>query len=217
LGIKTIVDNSYATPIFQNPIALGADMVVHSASKYLSGHSDVVGGVLVCSREDRESIFSGEYMTLGGTMSPMNAWLILRGLRTLTLRVKKSDENGMKISSFLQHQPGIEKVYYPFLPEHPGFEVAKKQMRGCGGLMSVELKTRDSEKIARFVNSLKYFLLACSWGSYESLCFPAAAMVSSANYHSGPFPPNLVRLYCGLDDASHLEEDLERALFLSGI
>jgi cystathionine beta-lyase/cystathionine gamma-synthase len=216
-GIKTIVDNSYSTPIFQNPIVLGADMVVHSASKYLSGHSDVVGGVLVCSNEDRERIFSGEYMTLGGTMSPMNAWLILRGLRTLQLRVKKSDENGMKISGFLASHPAVEKVYYPFLPSHPGHEIAKKQMSGCGGLMSIELKTKELEKISAFTNSLKYFLLACSWGSYESLCFPAAAMVSSSNYHSGPFPPNLVRLYCGLDEAEHLQDDLENALFLSGI
>jgi cystathionine beta-lyase/cystathionine gamma-synthase len=216
-GIKTIVDNSYSTPIFQNPIVLGADMVVHSASKYLSGHSDVVGGVLVCSNEDRERIFSGEYMTLGGTMSPMNAWLILRGLRTLQLRVKKSDENGMKISGFLASHPAVEKVYYPFLPSHPGHEIAKKQMSGCGGLMSIELKTKELEKISAFTNSLKYFLLACSWGSYESLCFPAAAMVSSSNYHSGPFPPNLVRFYCGLDEAEHLQDDLENALFLSGI
>jgi cystathionine beta-lyase/cystathionine gamma-synthase len=216
-GIKIIADNSYATPIFQKPIALGADMVVHSATKYFSGHSDALGGLLICSEEDREKIFRNEYMTLGATMSPMNAWLILRGLRTLPIRLKKSHETGMEVAGFLASHPGVKKLNYPFHPSHPQHRLAVSQMKGCGGLMSFELNSEDPEKIENFCNSLKYFLLACSWGSYESLCFPAIGLVSSANYSKNPFPIGLIRLYCGLEDAAFLIEDLNQAFIRAGI
>ena len=150
-------------------------------------------------------------------MSPMNAWLILRGLRTLDIRLKKSDETGRKMAEFLAGHPAVEKVYYPFHASHPQYEIARKQMKGAGGLMSFTLKTDDISKIEAFCNGLKYFLLACSWGSYESLCFPAAALVSSSNYHSSPFPPNMFRIYCGLEEADLLIEDIRHSLFLSGI
>jgi len=216
-GLVVMVDNSYSTPLFQKPLALGADMVIHSASKYFSGHSDVIGGALICSKKHKEMIFAGEYMTMGGTMSPLNAWLILRGLRTLDIRLKKSDETGRKMAGFLAVHPAIEKVYYPFHPSHPQYEIAIKQMKGAGGLLSFKLKSEDPAKIEAFCDALKYFLLACSWGSYESLCFPAAALVSSANYHSSPFPPNLFRIYCGLEDADLLIADIKNALFSSGL
>ena len=216
-GIKVIIDNSYATPLFQKPIELGADIVIHSATKYLSGHSDAVGGALICGKEDREKIFKGEYMTLGGTMSPINAWLILRGLRTLPIRLKKSHENGMAVAGFLANHPKIKKVYYPFHPSHPQFDLAQKQMKGAGGLLSFELNTEDLTKVDTFCNSLRYFLLACSWGSYESLCFPAAALITSSNYQKNSFNKSLVRIYCGLEDAENLVDDLNNALFLAGI
>lgn len=217
LGITTIVDNSYSTPIFQKPLLLGADMVVHSATKYFSGHSDAVGGILVCKKDKREKIFAGEYMTWGGTMSPMNAWLILRGLRTLPIRLKKSQENGMAVAEWLSKQPKIKQLRYPFHSSHPQFELAQKQMGGAGGLLSFVLDTEDFGKIEKFCNSLRYFLLACSWGGYESLCFPTAALVSSANYQKANQNPGLVRLYCGLEEKENLVADIENALFLSGI
>jgi cystathionine beta-lyase len=216
-GIVSIVDNSYATPIFQKPLALGADISIHSASKYLSGHSDVVGGALICSAEHKERIFAGEFMTLGGIMSPMNAWLVLRGLRTLEIRLKKSHENGMAVARFLEQHPSVEKVFYPWLESHPGNSIARKQMTGAGGLLSVRFKSKDINKIEAFANQLRYFLLACSWGSYESLCFPQAALCDSANYQSARVDPSMFRLYCGLDEAENLMGDLERAIFLSGI
>lgn len=216
-GIRVLVDNSYCTPLFQKPLSLGADIVIHSASKYLSGHSDAVGGVLVCSREDREKIFASEYMTLGGIMSPMNAWLILRGLRTLSVRLRKSHENGMAVAAFLAGHRAVEQVSYPFHPSHPQYELARRQMEGAGGLMSFTLKTRDMEKIEAFTNHLRIFLLACSWGSYESLCFPAAALQTSANYSTSPFPPHMFRIYCGLEESITLIRDLENAFFSAGL
>lgn len=216
-GIKVIVDNSYSTPLFQKPLELGADMVVHSATKYFSGHSDALGGILVCSAEDREVIFKNEYMTWGGTMSPMNAWLILRGLRTLAIRIQKSHENGMKVAKYLAHHSKVKKVNYPFLESHPQFDVATKQMKGCGGLLSFELDSSSPEKVEKFCNSLQFFLLACSWGSYESLCFPAISLSTSANYSKNPFPLGLIRIYCGLEEADNLIDDLESALIKSGL
>lgn len=216
-GVVTIVDNSYATPIFQKPLALGADISIHSASKYLSGHSDVVGGALICSAEHKERIFAGEFMTLGGIMSPMSAWLILRGLRTLEIRLKKSHENGLAVARFLEQHPSVDQVFYPWLENHAGYEIARKQMTGAGGLLSVRFKSQDESKISAFANHLQYFLLACSWGSYESLCFPQAALCDSANYQSARVDPSIFRLYCGLDDAENLIADLDRAIFLSSI
>jgi cystathionine beta-lyase/cystathionine gamma-synthase len=212
LGIKVIIDNSYATPLFQNPIKLGADMVVHTATKYLAGHSDALGGVLVCSREDREKIFAGEYMTIGGVMAPMNAWLILRGLRTLQLRLEKSAANGLAVARFLEAHPMVERVWFPWLESHPQHKLAQKQMNGCGGLLSFTIKTSDARHVERFVNALKIFLLACSWGSYESLCYPALAAMDSGNYGNSPYPFNMVRIYCGLESAESQISDLDQAL-----
>ncbi len=211
-GIKVIVDNSYATPLFQNPLKLGADIVVHTATKYLSGHSDALGGVLICSREDREKIFSGEYMTIGGVMAPMNAWLILRGLRTLPLRLEKSAENGLKVARFLESHPAVERVWFPWLESFEGHQLARKQMKGCGGLLSFTLKTDKPEIVEAFVDKLKVFLLACSWGSYESLCYPAMAASDSGNYGNSPHPFNMIRLYCGLESSETMLEDLGEAL-----
>lgn len=217
LGIQMIVDNSYSTPFFQKPLALGADIVVHSATKYFAGHSDALGGILICSKEKREQIFAGEYMTLGGTMSPMNAWLILRGLRTLPIRLKKSHENGMEVADWLSKHPKIKKVNFPFHPSHPQFDLAQRQMTGSGGLMSFELDTDNLEVVDAFCNHLQYFLLACSWGGYESLCFPSAALVTSTNYGQYSHTIGLMRIYCGLEDAENLIDDLNQAIIFSGI
>jgi len=212
MGIKVIIDNSYASPLYQNPLKLGADIVVHTATKYLAGHSDALGGMLICSREDREKIFAGEYMTIGGVMAPMNAWLILRGLRTLALRLEKSAANGLAVARFLEAHAMIERVWFPWLESHPGHQIARKQMSGCGGLLSFTLRTNDPKQVERFVNSLKVFLLACSWGSYESLCYPALAAMDSGNYGNSPYPMNMVRIYCGLESSETQIADLDQAL-----
>lgn len=212
-NLITVFDNSYATPINQNPIALGIDIVIHSGTKYLSGHSDTVAGVLCASKMITKKIFASEYMTLGGVISPLNAWLLLRGLRTLPLRMKQVAETTPKIVDFLANHPKIEEVFYPFHQKNPQFALAKKQMKQGTGQFTIALKTDNQEKVERFCEKLHHFLLAVSWGSYESLIFPACALpLQTGNYKSGDLKPNWVRFSVGFEEADTLIADLENAL-----
>ncbi|MEL6192956.1 MAG: PLP-dependent aspartate aminotransferase family protein [Bacteroidota bacterium] len=210
-GIRTICDNSYASPINQNPIEMGIDIVIHSATKYLSGHSDVIAGALCTSREIAEKIFQSEYMTIGAILSPHDAWLLMRGIRTLPLRMQRVAETTPKIVEYLAAHPLVDKVYYPFLADNPQHELAKKQMRQAGGQFSIELKVDSIEKVDAFCNSLKTFLMACSWGGYESLIFPISTLYQSANYAETTLPWNFIRFYVGLEEAAYLIADLEQA------
>lgn len=211
-GIVTILDNSYATPINQAVIPMGIDIAAHSASKYLSGHSDMVAGVLCTSRKIAEQIFGGEYMTLGGIISPNEAWLMLRGLRTLPVRLDRVAESTPKVVAFLEQHPLIEKVYYPFSESFPQYELTQKQMVKPGGQFSIELKARDIAAAERFCDHLKRFLMACSWGGHESLIFPICALYDSQNYGQTELPWNFVRMYVGLEDPDLLIQDLSQAL-----
>ncbi len=210
-GITTICDNSYATPLNQNPIKLGVDIVCHSATKYISGHSDVVGGVLCSTTERIRKIFEGEYMTLGGIISPHDAALMIRGLRTLPVRVKHANETGMRLLEYLENHPKIQKVYYPFANDNPQRNLALQQMSGAGSMLSVELKASDMKQVEEFCNRLKLFLITCSWGSYESLVFPACALYDTQNYSATTLPWNFVRLYAGLEPVEEIIADLEQA------
>lgn len=205
-NILTILDNSYSTPLYQKASEFGIDIVCHSATKYLSGHSDVVAGVVCSSSIQIQKIFYTDFMNIGGILSAQDAALLLRGLRTLPIRLQKISETTMKVVNFLENHPKISKIYYPFSSSHPQFVLAKNQMKGCSGLFSIELNTNDPQKIENFCNSLRYFLLACSWGSYESLIFPAIAIT--------PFPENwkLIRISIGLDEPETLINDLQQAL-----
>lgn len=211
-GIVTIVDNSYSSPINQRPVELGADMVVHSASKYLGGHSDIVAGILCGSKERIDRIFESELMTLGGIISPHDAWLMIRGLRTLKLRMDRVSSSGEKVAEFLENHPKVEKVFYPFSKSNPQYELAKKQMSACAGMCSVLMKVEKMEQVEKFVNGLQRFLIACSWGGHESLVFPACALYDSQNYDNPGLPWNLVRFYIGLEEPEALIEDIEQAL-----
>ena len=210
--IITVCDNSYSTPLFQQPIKMGIDMVVHSASKYISGHSDLVAGVLCGSNKKVASIFKSEYMSIGGIIGPQEAWLMIRGLRTFKLRVERSSQSAMKVLSFLENHDKIEKVFYPFSSSFPQLELAKKQMKGCGGMFSVLIKTSSMEGVEKFCDSLKLFLMACSWGGHESLLFPTCALLESQNYKNSELPWNMVRIYIGLEEPELLIEDLAQAL-----
>ncbi len=210
--IITVLDNSYATPVNQPAISLGIDITTHSASKYLSGHSDVVAGVLCCSREMAEKIFEGEYMTLGGIISPQNAWLMIRGLRTLGIRLDRVAQSTPRIVSFLEQHPKIEKVIYPFSESFPQYALTQKQMLRPGGMFSILLKAPDIAGCERFVNALQRFLLACSWGGHESLIFPICTLYGSQNYSESPLPWNFARIYIGLEEPEALIADLEQAL-----
>jgi cystathionine beta-lyase len=211
-GIRTVIDNSYATPLNMRPIEMGIDIVIHSASKYLSGHSDMVAGVLCTSRALAEQIFQGEYMTLGGIISPHEAWLMIRGLRTLAIRMDRVADTGAKVVAYLEQHPKIERVMYPFSPSHPQYDLARQQMRQGTGQFSILLKAPDIAAAERFSDALKRFLLACSWGGHESLQFPICTLHTSQNYSETILPWNFVRLYVGLEDADVLIADLEQAL-----
>ena len=211
-GILTIMDNSYGTPLYQNPKKIGIDIIIHTATKYLSGHSDVLAGVICADREMTKKIFEAELMTLGSVISPHDAWLMIRGLRTLPLRLKQSSSSAIKIAEYLSDHPKIEKLIFPFHPSHTQYDLAKRQMSGCSGMFSVLLETDSFEKIEKFCESLRMFLMAVSWGGFESLVFPAIAMFEQGSANESDVPWNLVRLYIGLEEPEELIKDINDAL-----
>jgi cystathionine beta-lyase/cystathionine gamma-synthase len=211
-GIITIIDNSYCSPLFQQPIKLGIDLVAQSATKYIGGHSDVVGGVLTGSRAIIKQIFENEFMSFGTTLSPNSAWLLLRGLRTLPLRLHRSFESAKLITAWLSKHEAIEKVIWPFSPDFEQRELAAEQMMGCGGLFSIILKDSSLERIESFCNNLQHILIAVSWGGHESLIIPSIASIKKDDYRIDVKHHQLVRLYIGLEDPDYLIADLNSAL-----
>lgn len=209
--ITTVIDNSYSSPINQTPIDMGVDIVLHSATKYLNGHSDVLAGVVCGSKERIMKMMAEEYMTIGSIISAQDAGLILRGLRTLELRVNRSSESTKKIIDFLENHPKIKQLNYPFSSRNPQLHLAKKQMKQGGGLFSISLNAEKVEQVEKFCDSLKRFLMATSWGGYESLIFPTCALEASKSFEN-PLPWNFVRIYIGLEDSDLLIEDLRQAL-----
>jgi len=214
-GIITICDNSYSSPLNQNPISLGIDIVTHSATKYLNGHSDVVVGVLCSTKEMIKKIFYSEYMTLGTNISPHDAWLVLRGMRTLDIRLEKSQNNALQVVQFLENHPKVAKLIYPFSTTHPQYELARKQMRGSGGLFSVEFHCNDQKKMELFCESMaEVFLMAVSWGGYESLQVPAVSFYQVHPGETPSLPFTMVRYYCGLENPERMIACFEKSLKL---
>ena len=210
-GILTLCDNSYNSPLFQNPIDLGIDMVAHSGTKYLNGHSDVVCGVLAGSAAHMRQVMSREFMTLGAAPSPHDAWLLMRGLRTLELRVNRSADNAEQVARFLEAHPKVKRVHWPFLESHPQHALARRQMKRCGGLVTIELDAPDEAAVERFCDNLKRFLIAVSWGGFESLQWPVCALKGPSGYYTD-LPFTMVRLYIGIEDPALLIADLDQAL-----
>lgn len=211
-NIITMIDNSYSSPLYQQPITYGIDLVAQSATKYLGGHSDVVAGVLTGKKSLLESIFNNEYLNIGAVLAPQNAWLLLRGLRTLELRLDRSSQTAEKIIEYLENHPKVDRVVYPFHQDNPQLDIAKKQMKKCSGLFSFTLKGAELTQIENFCNSLKHFVMAVSWGGHESLIFPACAGKSKSHFNIHNERHRLIRLYVGLEDADYLIKDLEQAL-----
>jgi cystathionine beta-lyase/cystathionine gamma-synthase len=213
-GIRTLCDNSYATPLNQSPLALGVDLVAHSATKYLNGHSDVVAGALCGSAALLREVFRGPYMTFGAILSPHDAWLAIRGLRTLPIRMQRIAATTAEVLAFLQAHPRVRRTYSPHAADNPQLGLSERQLRGASGLLTIELDADDVAAVERFCDGLERFLMTVSWGGYESLVFPVCA-VFPANAPLRPpagLPLSLVRLSIGLEDASVLIADLERAL-----
>jgi cystathionine beta-lyase len=206
-GITTVIDNSWASPFFQNPIELGIDLVLHSATKYLGGHSDVVAGVVMGPRDRMERLSAWEGRLLGGILDPFAAWLLLRGVRTLPLRMERHQENGLGVARFLEVHAAVARVHYPGLESHPQHELGRRQMRGFSGLMSLELRDASKEATLRFVDGLRHFGIGVSWGGFESLAIPFTHAPAG-----GADPTWAVRLSVGLETLDDLLADLDQAL-----
>jgi len=215
-NILFAVDNTFATPYLQRPLDLGADVVMHSATKYLGGHSDVIAGALIIKDAALGEQLHFQQFATGATLGPMDSFLVLRGIKTLHLRMQRHCENGEKVVSFLKSHPKIGKVYFPGLPDHPYHEVAKKQMSGFGGMVSFDFKSGAKADAVKFLESLKVFTLAESLGGVESLANHPALMTHASipeeKRREIGITDDLVRLSVGIEDADDLIEDLKQAL-----
>jgi len=214
-GALLVVDNTFASPWFQRPLELGADIVVHSTTKYLGGHSDVIGGAVVTSRKKEYGELKFYQNAAGAVPGPWDCWLVLRGLKTLAVRMREHDRNARHLAGVLEAHPGVEHVFYPGLLSHPQHDLAARQMTGFGGMISLELRG-GLAAVELFVSRLKLFTLGESLGGVESLvCYPPRmthASVPSEERHRRGIHDNLVRLSVGIENQADLQEDLEKAL-----
>jgi cystathionine beta-lyase/cystathionine gamma-synthase len=211
-NIVTIIDNTYCTSLLQRPIAMGIDIVLYSGTKYHAGHSDVVAGIVCGSKAYIEKLFQTEYMNIGGIISPLNAWLMIRSLRTLPLRLQASGKGAAAVADFLASRPEVEQLIYPMHPSFPQYALAQQQMKGASGILSILLKADNLEQIERFANALDRFLIAVSWGGHESLVLPVSGLVHSPAELHPTLPWNLVRFYIGLEDPAVLIENISQSL-----
>ena len=215
-NILVAVDNTFATPYIQRPIDLGADIVMHSATKYLGGHSDVVAGALVAKTPELGEQLHFIQFASGGILGPHDSYLVLRGIKTLSLRMQRHSENGVKVAEFLENHPAIDKVFYPGSKNHPQYELAKKQMAEFGGMVSFTFKSGKKEDAIKFLENLKVFTLAESLGGVESLANHPALMTHASipadKRAELGITDDLVRLSAGIEDIEDLIADLEQAL-----
>ena len=209
--ITTLIDNSYCTPLYQRPMEMGIDMAMQTATKYIGGHSDTLGGVLSGSGAAIRKIFDSELMTLGSGIQPFNAWMLIRGLRTLPARLERIHHTTEKVIQFLLQRPEVERIIFPLHPSFPQYELAKQQMRGGAGLLTMVLATRERENIVRFCESLQHIMMAVSWGGHESLVIPKCAGIPKAEFNGDDQEHRYVRLYCGLEEPDYLINDLQQA------
>ncbi len=213
-GALLMVDNTFASPVNQNPIELGADVVLHSLTKYINGHADLIGGAAVGSRENVHTI-KLERRVFGGNMDPIPAWLVLRGMKTMALRVKQQNSNAMALAEFLSSHRRVARVHYPGLKTHPQHQLAKRQMRGFGGMLSFEVKG-TAKDAAKFTESLKIATLAASLGGVETLVSQPHTMthtqMSAKEREETGMPETLIRVSVGIEDVDDLIDDFRRAL-----
>lgn len=216
-GIVTVIDNSYCTPIYQRPVELGIDLAMQTTTKYINGHSDTVGGVLSGTHVMIKKIFDSEYLNMGIGTSPFNAWLMIRGLRTLPARLERITATTERLLQFLHQEPAIEEVIFPLDPSFPQYELAKRQMKGACGLVTVVLKANTRAKIVTFCESLRHILMAVSWGGHESLALPKCASLTDDQFDPANREHRMVRLYFGLEEPAYLEADIRQALAIANL
>src|SRR6187399_3398296 len=211
-NIRTFIDNSYCTPLYQKPIEMGIDMAMQTATKYIGGHSDTLGGVLSGSHAMMKKIFDSEYLNIGSGIQPFNAWLLIRGLRTFPARIDRITKTSLEVLKFLKAHPKIESVIFPLDESFPQYQLAKQQMTGACGLMTMVLKTNKRDEIVKFCESLQHIMMAVSWGGHESLVIPKCSGIPVAEFNASISEHRFVRLYVGLEDADYLIRDLDQAL-----
>ena len=215
-GIKTVIDNTWATPHFQKPLEMGVDLEVHSCSKYLGGHSDIVAGVVIGREKDILDISLNEHQLLGAKMAPFEAWLLTRSLRTFQMRMERHQQSALQIAEYLEKHSMVRRVIYPGLASFPQYDLGRSQMSGYSGLMSFELATDDLEAVKRFVNGLRIFRIGVSWGGHESLVYAPAISylkeMSEERFREMGIAPGLIRISVGLENRGDLARDLEQAI-----
>jgi cystathionine beta-lyase/cystathionine gamma-synthase len=211
-GIHTLIDNSYCTPLYQKPVEMGIDMVMQTATKYIGGHSDTLGGVLCGTQEMMKKIFNSEYLNIGSGIQPFNAWLLIRGLRTLPARIERITKTTREVVQYMKQHPKVESILFPLDESFPQYILAKQQMKGACGLFTFVLKTDNRESVVRFCESLQHIMMAVSWGGHESLIIPKCAGLKQGEFDPANIEHRYVRMYTGLEDAAYLIKDLEQAL-----
>ncbi|MGK2860786.1 MAG: trans-sulfuration enzyme family protein [Chitinophagaceae bacterium] len=211
-GITTLIDNSYCTPLHQEVIKMGVDLAMQTATKYIGGHSDTLGGVLCGSQEMIRKIFASEYLNIGSGIQPFNAWLLIRGLRTLPIRLDRINRSTTELLKYLKGHAKVDSVLFPFDPSFPQYELARQQMKNGGGLITFFLKTRRREDIVHFCESINRFMMAVSWGGHESLILPKCAGFPVSAFNGDDPEHRSVRMYVGLEEPAYLIADLEQAL-----
>lgn len=213
-GIPTFMDNTFATPFNHKPLEMGINLVMHSATKYLGGHSDLIGGVVAGGEGLMRKVMSSRYV-FGGIPDPQSAWLLMRGVKTLKVRMEAHNQNGMKVAQFLENHPRVDRVYYPGLKNHPQHRLAKNQMNGFGGMVSFEVRG-GNDALGQFLGRLRICQLAVSLGAIESLICPPALTthrrLSKSERIRAGIKDNLVRLSVGIEDAQDVIDDLDQAL-----
>lgn len=210
-GIVTMIDNSYCTPLYQKPIEMGIDLAMQTATKYIGGHSDTLGGVLSGSAAMIRKIFESEYLCVGSGIQPFNAWLLLRGLRTLPTRIDRIQASTEKLLAYIKTEEQIESFIFPLDPSYPQYELAKKQMKGACGLLTFYMKSQEISEIENFCNNLKAFRMAVSWGGHESLIIPKCSGIPRSDFNAQNPNHRMVRLYVGLEDPEFLINDLKQS------
>ena len=211
-GITTLIDNSYCTPLYQKPIEMGIDLTMQTATKYIGGHSDTLGGVLCGSNAMMKKIFDSEYLNIGSGIQPFNAWLLIRGLRTLPARIERITKSTAEVVSWMKKHPKVESIIFPFDESFPQYKLAKQQMKGACGLFTFVLKRNKMESIVKFCESLQHIMMAVSWGGHESLVIPKCAGIDPKDFDPSNKEHRYIRMYVGLEDAQYLIADLEQAL-----
>jgi len=203
-NITTLIDNSYCTPLYQKPIEMGIDMAMQTATKYIGGHSDTLGGVLCGSHAMMKKIFDSEYLNIGSGIQPFNAWLLIRGLRTLPARIERITKTTVEVVKFMKQHPKVEQVLFPLDETFPQYELAKQQMKGACGLFTFILKTQKRDDIVKFCESLQHIMMAVSWGGHESLVIPKCAGIKPEDFDPANKEHRYIRMYRCLEDAEYI-------------